>query len=321
MLHLPSLVSNIHDITRLGFCSSSRQLQSPAAVCLGKGHLTAFKYDHIKRKMRRRSCWGRGIIRKKKYYKCKEAEEEEEEEAEEEGEGDASCLTQDEDSSCDTTGPQTNGHLPHLPSTEEESSNEPPEQDAAAKDKSAKATETRCPDDQTKIERDKRPSIEMSESSDTEPPQPKHTAEGLLVSRVECVNGNESMDSLDSHSLPSSSETGGSRTVLDNGPAKSEAEEHKDTPREGRSTQEQSPEEEEEEEAAATASASARERAEEETNKEGCSDTEKCSRSESEQLKEPEHVVEKCPPVPAQPVIIDHQRLLVSVFYAQRFGN
>ncbi|KAF3849632.1 hypothetical protein F7725_019351 [Dissostichus mawsoni] len=85
--------------------------------------------NHIKRKIRRRPSWGRGIIRKKKTYKkgMDEEEEEEEPEAEVEAVGPSdSCLTQDEESSCDTMGPQPNGHHPHVPSTEEESSNEPP---------------------------------------------------------------------------------------------------------------------------------------------------------------------------------------------------
>uniref|UniRef100_A0A3Q3VST2 Bromo domain-containing protein n=1 Tax=Mola mola TaxID=94237 RepID=A0A3Q3VST2_MOLML len=83
-----------------------------------------FIADHIKRKIRRRPSWGRGIIRKKKSYKKGTEEEEEEPEAEVEAAGPSdSCLTQDEESSCDTMGPQPNGHVP---STEEESSNEPP---------------------------------------------------------------------------------------------------------------------------------------------------------------------------------------------------
>uniref|UniRef100_A0A7N9AYF1 ATPase family AAA domain-containing protein 2 n=1 Tax=Mastacembelus armatus TaxID=205130 RepID=A0A7N9AYF1_9TELE len=83
-----------------------------------------FIIDHIKRKLRRRPSWGRGIIRKKKTYKKGTEEEEEEPEVEAAGPSD-SCLTQDEESSCDTMGPQPNGHH-HAPSTEEESSNEPP---------------------------------------------------------------------------------------------------------------------------------------------------------------------------------------------------
>uniref|UniRef100_A0A8D3DTS5 ATPase family AAA domain-containing protein 2 n=1 Tax=Scophthalmus maximus TaxID=52904 RepID=A0A8D3DTS5_SCOMX len=80
------------------------------------------------RKVRRRPSWGRGIIRKKKNYKKGlEEEEEDEPEAEVEAAGPSdSCLTLDEESSCDITGPQPNGHHPHALSTEEESSNEPP---------------------------------------------------------------------------------------------------------------------------------------------------------------------------------------------------
>ena len=53
-------------------------------------------------------------------------EDEDEPEAEVEAAGPSdSCLTQDEESSCDTSGPQPNGHHHHAPSTEEESSSEP----------------------------------------------------------------------------------------------------------------------------------------------------------------------------------------------------
>uniref|UniRef100_A0A665VIQ7 ATPase family AAA domain-containing protein 2 n=1 Tax=Echeneis naucrates TaxID=173247 RepID=A0A665VIQ7_ECHNA len=90
-------------------------------------NLSLYIIDHIKRKIRRRPSWGRGIIRKKKIYKKGTEEEEDEPEAEVEAAGPSdSCLTQDEESSCDTTGPQPNGHHSHAPSTEEESSNEPP---------------------------------------------------------------------------------------------------------------------------------------------------------------------------------------------------
>uniref|UniRef100_A0AAX7W0U2 ATPase family AAA domain-containing protein 2 n=1 Tax=Astatotilapia calliptera TaxID=8154 RepID=A0AAX7W0U2_ASTCA len=99
------------------------------------------KRDYVKRKVRRRPSWGRGIIRKKKNYKKGTEEEEEEPEAEVEAAGPSdSCLTQDEESSCDITGPQPNGHHPHAPSTEEESSNEPP---VAAPDKPPDASEAR----------------------------------------------------------------------------------------------------------------------------------------------------------------------------------
>lgn len=169
-------------------------------------------------------------------------------------------MTQDEESSCDTTGPQPNGHHPHLPSTEEESSNEPPvaapaeppdaseareepttkEEEPTAKratsENSEKHTELHClgGSSQPKADGDSQakqanfqPLIETSESSDAEA-QPKHT-EGLLVSQVDCVNGNESMDSLDSQSLKRSSEsekrTPQSTAEGSNNP---EQEEHKD---------------------------------------------------------------------------------------------
>uniref|UniRef100_A0A672HQR9 ATPase family AAA domain-containing protein 2 n=1 Tax=Salarias fasciatus TaxID=181472 RepID=A0A672HQR9_SALFA len=138
--------------------------------------------NHVKKKIRRRPSWGRGIIRKKKKEHKKGAEEEEEEpevEVEMAGPSD-SCLTQDEESSCDTTGPQPNGHLPHLPSTEEESSNEPPVAIPAKPPEASEATE--------------------------EPAPKEEEPTGLLVSQVDCVNGNESLDSLDSQSLKTSSE-------------------------------------------------------------------------------------------------------------------
>uniref|UniRef100_A0A3Q2XF69 ATPase family AAA domain-containing protein 2 n=1 Tax=Hippocampus comes TaxID=109280 RepID=A0A3Q2XF69_HIPCM len=87
------------------------------------------KKDHIKKKLRRRPSWVRGIIRKHKHHKkgADEHKVEEHTETEMEAAGPSdSCLTLDEESSCDTPGPRTNGHLPHVSSMEEESSNEPP---------------------------------------------------------------------------------------------------------------------------------------------------------------------------------------------------
>lgn len=188
--------------------------------------------DHVKRKIRRRPSWGRGIIRKKKIYK-KGAEEEEEPEAEVEVTGPSdSCLTQDEDSSCDTSGPQTNGHLA---STEEESSNEPPDvaeahtqnadeqlKDLASKEEESVAKECdardspsqlHCSGDASRIEVegddskkqvDPQGLLEEPESSDTKA-QTKHT-DGVLPSEMGCVNGSESMDSMDSPILKGSSE-------------------------------------------------------------------------------------------------------------------
>lgn len=216
--------------------------------------------DHIKRKIRRRPSWGRGIIRKKKNYKKGTEEEEEEHEAEVEAAGPSdSCLTQDEESSCDTMGPQPNGHHPHAPSTEEESSNEPPvtapagpsgasetSEEPTPKEKevpSAKYSENRekhtdlhflsdsshpeADGDSQAKQADFQPLIKMPKSLDTEV-QPQHT-EGLLVSQVDCVNGSESMDSLDLQSLKRSSEAE-KRTPqrAAEGSNKPEQEEHKD---------------------------------------------------------------------------------------------
>lgn len=184
-----------------------------------------FFIDHIKKKNRRRPSWGRGIIRKKKSYK-KGTGEEEEPEAEVEVTGPSdSCLTQDEESSCDTSGPQTNGHLP---STEEESSNEPPDaaeaqtlnadeqlQELASKEESVSKecedSETprqlHCLDDDSQAEvkgdnqekqADPQSLTELSEAQ-------KHT-DSFLVSQMDCVNGSESMDSMDSQTLKGSSE-------------------------------------------------------------------------------------------------------------------
>uniref|UniRef100_A0A8C2ZR13 ATPase family AAA domain-containing protein 2 n=1 Tax=Cyclopterus lumpus TaxID=8103 RepID=A0A8C2ZR13_CYCLU len=147
---------------------------------------------HIKRKMRRRPSWGRGIIRKKRIYRKETEEEEGEEEEEEEEEGEAevagpsdSCLTQDEESSCDTTaGPQANGHHPHGPSTEEESSNEPPV-----------AAPGKPPDAGEGPEEPPPPPEEEEEEEESDSPRAEAA---LTVSPADCVNGHASMDSLDS---------------------------------------------------------------------------------------------------------------------------
>ncbi|XP_040920555.1 ATPase family AAA domain-containing protein 2B isoform X1 [Toxotes jaculatrix] len=290
--------------------------------------------NHIKRKIRRRPSWGRGIIRKKKNYKKGiEEEEEDEPEAEVEAAGPSdSCLTQDEESSCDTTGPQPNGHHPHAPSTEEESSNEPPvvapaeppdankareeptpkEEESTAKEAESgnteKHTELHClsgsshakaDGDSQATQADCQPLIETSESSDAEA-QPKHT-EGLLVSQVDCVNGNESMDSLDSQSLRRSSEaekrTPQSTTEGSNKP---EQEEHKDK-HESHPTQEHPPQD----------GRAVTDSVEEDQDKEGGSKVRKYRRSPSEQLKgSAERTEEEPQPVPLHPpVVVDHQQL------------
>ncbi|XP_027140035.1 ATPase family AAA domain-containing protein 2B isoform X2 [Larimichthys crocea] len=285
--------------------------------------------NHIKRKIRRRPSWGRGIIRKKKNYKKGTEEEEEEPEAEAEAAGPSdSCLTQDEESSCDTMGPQPNGHHPHAPSTEEESSNEPPvaalaeppdaseaqeeptpkEEEPTAKEAESenteKHTELHCLTDQSQPKADGdsqdkqaevQPLIETSESSDAEA-QPKHT-ECLLVSQVECVNGNESMDSLDSQSLKRSSEAVKMTEGSNNNP---EQEEHKDK-NESKPTQEHSPQD----------GRAVTENVEEDQDQEGGSKARKCKTSPFEQHKgSAERTEEEPQPVPPHPpVVVDHQRL------------
>ncbi|XP_042246942.1 ATPase family AAA domain-containing protein 2B [Thunnus maccoyii] len=291
--------------------------------------------NHIKRKIRRRPSWGRGIIRKKKIYKKGTEEEEDEPEAEVEAEAAGpsdSCLTQDEESSCDTTGPQPNGHHPHVPSTEEESSNEPPvvvpaeppdaneareeptpkEEEPTAKEAESenteKHTELLCHgggsppktdgDSQAK-EADFQPLIETSESSDAEA-QPKHT-KGLLVSQVDCVNGNESMDSLDAQSPKRSSEAEkGTSESMPEGSAMPEQEEHKDK-NESKPTQEHPPQD----------GTTVTESVEEDQDKEGDSKVRKCKSSLSEQLKgSAERTEEEPHPVPPHPpVVVDHERL------------
>uniref|UniRef100_A0A8C9XDQ2 ATPase family AAA domain-containing protein 2 n=1 Tax=Sander lucioperca TaxID=283035 RepID=A0A8C9XDQ2_SANLU len=116
------------------------------------------------RKIRRRPSWGRGIIRKKKIYRKEMEEEEEEEEgAEVEAAGPSdSCVTQDEESSsCDTMGPQPNGHHPHVPSTEEESSNEPPVAAPAEPPDTSKAQEEPTP-------KEEEPTAKEAEPENTE---------------------------------------------------------------------------------------------------------------------------------------------------------
>ncbi|XP_078130289.1 ATPase family AAA domain-containing protein 2B isoform X1 [Sander vitreus] len=290
--------------------------------------------NHIKRKIRRRPSWGRGIIRKKKIYRkeMEEEEEEEEEGAEVEAAGPSdSCVTQDEESSsCDTMGPQPNGHHPHVPSTEEESSNEPPvaapdaskaQEEPTPKEKEEPTAKEAEPENTEKYnalfwldgstqpmadgdgqarQADFQPLIEMSESLDAEV-QPKHT-DGLLVSQADCVNGNASMDSLDSQSLKSSSEAE-KRTPQSpaEGSNEPEQEEHKDK-NESNPTQEPPPQDGRE----------ATENVEEDQDTEGGSTAKTCKVSLSEQLKGSAEWTEEEPqPVPPHPpLVVDHQRLL-----------
>lgn len=113
-------------------------------------------------------------------------------------------------------GPQTNGHAA---STEEESSNETPAVATAARvDEVASMSKEESRDaDEDVIEDDEKPITSYADDGpdavDTEDrdnhsdlsgpsPPPGHTGEGPVeAARADCVNGNESMDSVDMGSL------------------------------------------------------------------------------------------------------------------------
>ncbi|KAF7646624.1 hypothetical protein LDENG_00184220 [Lucifuga dentata] len=226
-------------------------------------------------------------------------------------------------------GSQPNGHHPLVSSTEEESSSEPPvvapaetpdasktpeepelkESTSKEGEDTNKHSQLYCSsaDSQSKSDgesqdkqADFQPSTETSESSDAEA-QPKHT-KALLVAQVDCVNGDESMDSLDSQSLKKSSEAGErSPESSAEGSAKPQQEEHKNKDQ-SKPTQELTLQDR---------------RAEtnvlEGQDKEEESKGSKCQRNLSEQLKESADRTEEEPQeVPAHPpVLVDHQRLSV----------
>lgn len=136
----------------------------------------------IKRKVRRRSIWERGIIRKKKSNKKEEIEDDDEPEEDEgpddsivAGQGHASPA-QDESSS-DTAEPQPDQPLPqpngYALSTEEENSSE--------------ATATQDPQGQDK-----------ATTTFKNPPSGEEKEAAALSEPKACVNGDESMDSIDS---------------------------------------------------------------------------------------------------------------------------
>ncbi|XP_062858315.1 ATPase family AAA domain-containing protein 2B [Trichomycterus rosablanca] len=140
--------------------------------------------NSIKRKSRRRSVWERGIIRKKKSSKKEEAEDDDEPE-EEEGADDTAptnqvnaSLNQDESSS-DTMEPQTDKVLSqpngYALSTEEE-------------ENSSEATTTKEPQCQ-----------DTSETNACDKASAEVDAEAAALSdRQGCMNGDESMDSIES---------------------------------------------------------------------------------------------------------------------------
>ncbi|XP_023655016.1 ATPase family AAA domain-containing protein 2B isoform X2 [Paramormyrops kingsleyae] len=214
--------------------------------------------NQIKRKAKRRPSWGRGIIRKKRtYLKKEEVEGEEPEEGLESGGGleaddtaeesntagpSDSCLTQDEDS-CDTMDTPQGGPQPngYALSTEEESSNEPPVGLAG--------------------------------------PQPEAEKASLPGRPQECMNGDESLDSLDSEANKRSSEGGGEEAAEDG-------------------------------ESAVEPKSSELEASEGDLDKEGASTAKKCKRTSLEQQKaaQAEETAEDSPP-PPPPLVVDHERL------------
>lgn len=143
-----------------------------------------------------------------------------------------SCLTQDEESSSDTPGPQPNGHHAHGPSMEEESSNEPPVAPRSPKDPAPKEEEPpSASKDETRHEDvvEPQPKAEEPQARDTEEAPETATEEApreveaeapmeapmdapmeapmevLVLGGAACVNGDASMDSLDSESHVQSS--------------------------------------------------------------------------------------------------------------------
>ncbi|XP_061560445.1 ATPase family AAA domain-containing protein 2B isoform X1 [Phycodurus eques] len=262
--------------------------------------------NHIKKKLRRRPSWVRGIIRKHKHYKkgVEEEKGEEHTEAETEAAGPSdSCLTLDEESSCDTPGPRANGHLPLVSSMEEESSNEPPVGTAEAGKQLEKQTQLHClgndshPQADGHSQTDTKPPIEKSDSSETQHTEAVHVAQ---------VNGNESMDSLDSQCLEKNGKGGEERTSQNTADAldKKAAKGEHNSNDEGELTQEHSVQS-----------------LEEDQDKEGDSKAKKWKRSPSEQMKTTVLRMEDDPkpaPPPPPPLVVDHQQLLVLLNMAVR---
>lgn len=165
--------ASFHDIIPILVFKCTVNVLKRQTKCKNNRRNLFFFPDNIKRKLRRRPIWGRGIIRKKKSYKKEAEDDDDPEEEEEEAAEDSVAMVQDE-SSCDTMEPdkqplQANGHVL---STEEENSCEP----TATRDSPGEEEET-----------DRAVSVGASVG--------KGSAAPVLQ---ECVNGNESMDSIDS---------------------------------------------------------------------------------------------------------------------------
>ncbi|XP_051909152.1 ATPase family AAA domain-containing protein 2B isoform X3 [Hippocampus zosterae] len=289
--------------TRRSLLATEQQHQSKAS---SQGEATENKPctpNHIKRKLRRRPSWVRGIIRKHKHHKkgADEHKVEEHTEAEMEAAGPSdSCLTLDEESSCDTPGPRTNGHLPHASSMEEESSNEPPVGSTEAGKELEEQTLLHClgndshPQADDHSQTDAKPPIEKSDCSDAQHTESLHIAQ---------VNGNESMDSLD-QCLEKNSKDGAEGTPQNTAAEIASKGEHNSID-EGESNQEHSGK-----------------IVEEDQDKEGDVKAKKCTRSLSEQLialaVRTEDEAKAASPPPPPPLVVDHKQLLVLLNMAVR---
>ncbi|KAG7316583.1 hypothetical protein KOW79_020124 [Hemibagrus wyckioides] len=234
----------------------------------------------IKRKARRRSIWERGIIRKKKSSKKEEVEDDDEPE-EEEGVDDSTVAGQgngspaQDESSSDAMEPQTDKPLPqpngYALSTEEENSSE--------------ATTTQDPQGQDKA----------NTSTFKSPPSGEEKEASVHPEPQECVNGDESMDSIDSEANETESGsskkevtasfTGGEQAGLEE--VSQECKANDCTP---------------------VADGAASDAVHE---KEGAMKEKACGRSQSEQQKEVLAERPEDPPQPPPPpaLVVDHQRL------------
>ncbi|XP_077442604.1 ATPase family AAA domain-containing protein 2B isoform X2 [Stigmatopora argus] len=249
---------------------------------------------HIKKKLRRRPFWVRGIIRKQKNYKKSTEEEKGEEhpEGETEATPNDSCLTLDEESSCDTPGPRANGHLPHVSSMEEESSNEPPVGAAEAGKESEKQTQ-HC------LGNLSNPQADGDSLTDAEPAVKKSDTPCAQLPDVTQVNGNESMDSLDSQCPEKNDKAAEERTEQNTaaGAEKKRTTGEHNSNDESELTEDYTPES-----------------LEDDQDKEGDSKAKKCKRGTSDELKasvEKTEDVSKPAPTPPPPLVVDHQQLLV----------
>ncbi|KAF5908528.1 ATPase family AAA domain-containing protein 2B [Clarias magur] len=234
----------------------------------------------IKRKVRRRSIWERGIIRKKKSSKKEEIEDDDEPE-EDEGPDDSIVAGQghpspaQDESSSDTAEPLPDKPLPqpngYALSTEEENSSE--------------ATATQDPQGQDKA----------TTTTFKNPPLGEEKEPAVLSEPKACINGDESMDSIDSEA--NEKESGSSNKELTTSVRGEDQAGLEDAVEEGKS-----------DDCSPAADGAASDGVPE---KEGTSKDKVCRSSQSEEQKE---VLAERPEEPPQPppppaLVVDHQRL------------